>query len=59
MNADKKQKIEVKYSVFIEIMKSALNDVILKEALKEGEIIIVDDITNKYMGNITFKKYNK
>jgi hypothetical protein len=59
MNENKKQKVEIKYATFLEIMRSFLGDIILKEALKTGEITVVDDSSGAEIGRITFQNIGK
>lgn len=53
----KRNRIKIKYSVLVELVKSIYDeDCVIEEALKEGEIVIVDDNTGKVIGTITFGK---
>ena len=47
------KKATIKYGVLLELLKSNLGNVIIEEALKEGEIEILDEHTGMPVGRIT------
>ena len=49
-------KVTIKYSVLIDLLKSTMAETIIKEALKMGEIDIIDDISGEKIGKIPLKK---
>lgn len=49
-------KVTIKYSVLMELLKLTMANIIIDEALKIGEIDIIDDISGKKIGKIPLKK---
>ena len=52
------EKVTVKQSVLVEVLKTILGDCIIKEVLRRGEISIVDDHSGREVGVITMESFN-
>lgn len=52
-------RVTIKYSTLVEVLKHHLGDVIIDEALKVGEIDVVDDFSGKIVDKISLKKSNQ
>jgi len=50
------EKITIKHSVLMELLKNIHGETIIDEALKMGEIDIIDDLSGKKVGKISIKK---
>jgi hypothetical protein len=49
-------RVTIKYSVLLDLLRAYNGDVIIEEALKMGKIDIIDDISGEKIGEIPIKR---
>ena len=49
-------KVTIKYSVLMDLLKLTMAEAIIDEALKIGEIDVIDDVSEAKIGKISLRK---